>query len=899
MHKSRGRAAFGGILLYNLRRNFFDLSIHLMNTAELRAAYLSFFESRGHKIVSSSSLVPQNDPTLLFTNAGMNQFKDPLLGKVDPGYQRAVSAQRCVRAGGKHNDLENVGYTARHHTFFEMMGNFSFGDYFKEETISWAWEFSTAVLGLDKDKITVTVHPTDDDSRAIWRDKIGVPDKRIIDLEENFWTMGDTGPCGPCTELFYDHGPEVAGGPPGSPEEDGDRFIEFWNLVFPQFDRSSDGELAPLPQAGVDTGMGLERMAAILQGVHSNYEIDLFRKVMLAAGECAGIKDSQEVLNTASLRVIADHIRSSAFLIADGIKPGNEDRAYVLRRIIRRALRHGYKLNIREPFFHKLVPVLVAEMGEAYPLLAEQETSITAALADEETRFSETLNQGMEMLKRELGQISGDTLPGETAFKLYDTYGFPVDLTADVARELDLKVDLAGFDEAMETQRQRGRAATSFSTTLGQKVHVSDPVAFVGYEHLEASCNVIAVFDAAGDSVSQLKSGDAGILVADRTSFYAESGGQVGDSGRIVGDGFEFQVTDTQVSAAQHLHIGTLSAGTVSAGATGIAEVGVVNRDQTRANHSATHLLHAALRQVLGDHVQQKGSLVNAEKLRFDFSHEGAVSREQLAQIEDLVCEQVRLNSSVDTQLMSYDDAVANGAMALFGEKYADEVRVLSMGSGYSVELCGGTHVQRTGDIGAFKIQLETGIAAGVRRIEAVTGQAAVAHNRALEDCLLSASEQLKTNPAELTERILQVVNDNRALVKEIESLSQKVAAAQSSGLSESILDINGVAFLAAKIEADSKTVMQTLDTLRSKAAQDSVFVLANVQGGKVGVVVAVSKALSDRLAAPELINAIGPLVGAKGGGRPDLARAGGGDNPAGIEQLIAVSKDWVTEQLS
>ena len=870
-----------------------------MNTAELRASYLSFFESKGHKIVPSSSLVPNNDPTLLFTNAGMNQFKDPLLGKVDPGYNRATSAQRCVRAGGKHNDLENVGYTARHHTFFEMMGNFSFGDYFKEETISWAWEFSTDVLALDRNKITVTVHPTDDDSRALWRDKIGVPAERIIDLEENFWTMGDTGPCGPCTELFYDHGPSVAGGPPGSPEEDGDRYIEFWNLVFPQFDRSADGELAPLPQAGVDTGMGLERMAAILQGVHSNYEIDLFSKILSSAGEYAGIRDPQEILNTASLRVIADHIRSSAFLIADGIKPGNEDRAYVLRRIIRRALRHGYKLNIREPFFHKLVPVLVAEMGAAYPLLSEQESVISAALEDEEARFSETLNQGMELLKREFGKMKGDTLPGDTAFKLYDTYGFPVDLTADVARELGLKVDQEGFDEAMEAQRQRGRAATSFSTTLGQKVHVSEPVEFVGYEQLDTPSNVIAVFNAEGDSVSQLKAGDAGILVADKTPFYGESGGQVGDVGRIIGDGFEFQVTDTQVSAAQHLHIGVLSSGTVESGAVGVAEVGSVTRDQTRANHSATHLLHAALRQVLGDHVQQKGSLVNAEKLRFDFSHEGGVSREQLAQIEDLVCAQIRENSSVDTQLMTYDDAVAKGAMALFGEKYADEVRVLSMGEGYSVELCGGTHVQRTGDIGAFKIQLETGIASGVRRIEALTGQAAVDYNRTLEERLLAASEQLKTNPLELTDRIVQVVNDNKALSKELESLSQKVAVAQSSDLSESMIDINGVAFLAAKIDSDSKTVMQTLDTLRSKAPNNSVFVLANVQGGKVGLVVAVSKDLSLRLSAPELLNAVGSLVGAKGGGRPDLARAGGGDNPAGIDALLEQSKSWVVEHLN
>lgn len=870
-----------------------------MNTAELRAAYLNFFESNGHKVVSSGSLVPHNDPTLLFTNAGMNQFKDPLLGKVDPGYSRAASAQRCVRAGGKHNDLENVGYTARHHTFFEMMGNFSFGDYFKEETIGWAWEFTTQVLGLDKDRITVTVHPTDDDSRALWRDKIGVPTERIIDLEENFWTMGDTGPCGPCTELFYDHGPEVAGGPPGSPEEDGDRFIEFWNLVFPQFDRSAEGDLAPLPQAGVDTGMGLERMAAILQGVHSNYEIDLFRKIMLTAGEHASIRDPQEVLNTASLRVIADHIRSSAFLIADGIKPGNEDRAYVLRRIIRRALRHGYKLNIREPFFHKLVPVLVEEMGEAYPILAEQESAISSALADEEVRFSETLNQGMDLLKAELGQLQGDTLPGDTAFKLYDTYGFPVDLTADVARELGLKVDQEGFDEAMEAQRERGRAATSFSTTLGQKVHVSEPVEFIGYQHLEGATQVIAVFNSEGDRVPQLKTGESGIVVTDKTPFYAESGGQVGDVGRIFGSDFEFQVTDTQISAAQHLHIGSVVSGGIESGSSGVAEVAAAQRGRTGANHSATHLLHAALRSVLGVHVQQKGSLVNPEKLRFDFSHESGVSREQLAAIEDQICEEIRNNTPVETQLMPFKEAVASGAMALFGEKYADEVRVVSMGGDYSMELCGGTHVARTGEIGAFKIQFETGIAAGVRRIEAVSGQAAVDHLRLLEDRMLMASEQLKTNPGELVDRIMQVVSENKSLAKEIDALSKKAAAAQSSDLSGSIEEINGVAVLVAMVQGDSKAVMQTLDTLRSKTPHNSVFVLANVHDGKVGLVVAVAKELSTRIAAPDLLNSVGPLVGAKGGGRPDLARAGGGNNPDGIQSLLVAAKEWIHEQLS
>ena len=579
-----------------------------MKTADLRNAFLKFYESKGHRIVPSSSLVPNNDPTLLFTNAGMNQFKDPLLGKSDPGYSRATSAQRCVRAGGKHNDLENVGYTARHHTFFEMMGNFSFGDYFKEETITWAWEFATDVVGLDTSKILITVHPTDDDSRKIWRDKVGIADERIIDLEENFWTMGDTGPCGPCTELFYDHGPSVAGGPPGSPDEDGDRFIEFQNLVFPQFDRNADGSMDALPQPGVDTGMGLERMAAILQGVHSNYEIDLFARLMQEAGKHAGISDQAQILHTASLRVIADHIRSSAFLIADGVLPGNEDRAYVLRRIIRRGLRHGYKLDIKEPFFHKLVPVLVEEMGDAYPLLAERADQVAHALADEEARFSETLNQGMELLKKELGDVSGTTLPGDVAFKLYDTYGFPVDLTADVARELNMEVDLAGFDEAMDAQRARGRAATSFATSLGQKISVKERVEFCGYEQLSNKASVLAVFDGEGDSVAAVDATNPnGVVVLDQTAFYAESGGQAGDSGMLRNDTARFQVSDTQISGDQFCTSVNCSVAR-SVRRYPARRGGRGESNKTRANHSATHLLHAALRQVLGDHVQQKGS---------------------------------------------------------------------------------------------------------------------------------------------------------------------------------------------------------------------------------------------------------------------------------------------------
>ena len=873
-----------------------------MNTADLRAAFLSFYESKGHKIVPSSSLVPHNDPTLLFTNAGMNQFKDPLLGKIDPGYSRATSAQRCVRAGGKHNDLENVGYTARHHTLFEMMGNFSFGDYFKEETITWAWEFATDVVGLSADKILITVHPSDDDSRKIWRDKVGIKPDRIIDLEENFWTMGDTGPCGPCTELFYDHGPSIAGGPPGSADEDGDRFIEFQNLVFPQFDRLADGEMISLPQAGVDTGMGLERMAAILQGVHSNYEIDLFRKVMMEAGNFAGITKEEQVLGTASLRVIADHIRSSVFLIADGITPGNEDRAYVLRRIIRRALRHGYKLNIREPFFHKLVKVLVAEMGEAYPILAQHEQAVTTAIAQEEERFSETLSQGMELLKGELDQVNGDTLPGDVAFKLYDTYGFPVDLTADVARELGLQVDQKGFDDAMEAQRARGRASTSFSTSLGQKISVKQSVDFLGYEELNSNASVLAVFDINGDAKEALSAGEEGVVVLDRTPFYAESGGQAGDYGQLVIDNNIFVVKDTQVSGDQRLHIGIMSADSASSFSVGnaiSASVNSVSRRKTQANHSATHLMHAALRSVLGDHVQQKGSLVNNEKLRFDFSHTGPVTAEQLHEIEDLVNEQILLNSPVTTELLSFDDAVERGAMALFGEKYGDEVRVLSMGGSYSVELCGGTHVSRTGDIGLFKIQLESGIAAGIRRIEAVSGEGALAVVSENDNLIASIGHTLKVGVSEINSRIIQILAENKALSREVEQLGQKIAASKSSDLGGQVERVNGVDFIAAHVEGDNKAMMQTLDTLRSQLSEDSVIVLAQVASGKVGLVVSVSKSITEKIKAPELLSAIAAQVGAKGGGRPDLARAGGGTNPDGVMQALADAHIWVRDRLA
>jgi alanyl-tRNA synthetase len=875
-------------------------SLYSMKTADLRSAFLTFYESKGHRIVPSSSLVPNNDPTLLFTNAGMNQFKDPLLGKSDPGYTRATSAQRCVRAGGKHNDLENVGYTARHHTFFEMLGNFSFGDYFKEETITWAWEFATDVVGLDASKILITVHPSDGESRKIWQDKVGIPTERVIDLEENFWTMGDTGPCGPCTELFYDHGPSIAGGPPGSPDEDGDRFIEFQNLVFPQFDRNADGSMDTLPQPGVDTGMGLERIAAILQGVHSNYEIDLFERLMREAGKHAGITDHKEVLNTASLRVIADHIRSSAFLIADGVLPGNEDRAYVLRRIIRRGLRHGYKLNIKGDFFHKLVPVLVEEMGDAYPLLNERSDQVTKALADEEARFSETLNQGMALLKKELGEVSGTTLPGDVAFKLYDTYGFPVDLTADVARELNMEVDQAGFETAMEEQRARGRAATSFSTSLGQKISVKDKVEFCGYDQLSNQAQVIAVFDSEGEPLSGLDAAnDSGVVLLNQTAFYAESGGQVGDVGALVGDSGRFTVTDTQISGDQYLHIGRLSQGSISPGDTLLASVDESARTKTRANHSATHLLHATLRELLGDHVQQKGSLVNADKLRFDFAHTAIVDAQELQRIEDRVNQQIRLNSAVNTQLLGYDEAVEGGATALFGEKYGDEVRVLSMGDGFSMELCGGTHVERTGDIGLFRIVSEGGIAAGIRRIEAVTGDAALALIREDQEDLATAAKALKVSRRELVNKIQQLVAENKDLSRQLDQMGQQLAASKGTDLINQAVQISDVSLLAVQVEGDNKSMMQVLESLLAKMPGDVLVLLAVVDKGKVGMAAAANKALSQRLSAAELLQSVAPLVGAKGGGRPDLARAGGGDKTEAVDQALAAARNWVEDKLA
>ena len=869
-----------------------------MKTADVRSAYLTFFEERGHRVVPSSSLVPHDDPTLLFTNAGMNQFKDALLGREDLGFRRATSSQRCVRAGGKHNDLENVGYTARHHTFFEMLGNFSFGDYFKAETIAWAWEFVTGVLALPKDKLWVTVHPTDDESRRIWVNDMGVASDRVVDLEENFWAMGDTGPCGPCTEIFFDHGPEVTGGPPGSPDEDGDRYIEFWNLVFPQFDRQPDGELTPLPQPGVDTGMGLERITAIMQGVHSNYEIDLFRNLLAAVGRLVGISDPAAQLGNASVRVIADHIRSSAFLIADGVLPGNEDRSYVLRRIIRRALRHGHMLDVREPFFHKLVTPLADEMGDAYPDIRSKAADVSAALLREEERFAETLSQGMELLNRTISGLDAREIPGEIVFQLYDTFGFPTDLTADVARERGLSIDMAGFETAMEAQRDRGRAAARFSASLGQRVHTVGKVEFLGYEGVEDRGTITDLFDAEGKAVSRLDSGDRGLIVLDRTPFYAESGGQVGDVGKLVSSGASFQVEDTQTSGDQHLHIGVVNGGSFEIGGEVSATVDAERRRRIRLNHSATHLMHAALRKTLGDHVQQKGSLVAQDRLRFDFSHPEPVSREQLAAIEKAVNAQVQANTEVSVERLAYEEAIGRGAMALFGEKYGDEVRVLTMGDGYSVELCGGTHVSRTGDIGLFQILSETGVAAGVRRIEAVTGPGALARVEEAENLLGGVAALVKSGRADVRDKVGALVEENRRMARELEQLQNKLAASQGSDLAGQAEEVSGVKVLAAAVEGDPKSLLQTLDSLKSKLGT-AVVVLGNVSEGKVSLIAGVSKDLTDRIKAPELISLVGPKVGAKGGGRPDMARAGGGDKPDALREALAGIAPWVTERLS
>ncbi|WP_193495734.1 alanine--tRNA ligase [Nitrincola alkalisediminis] len=865
-----------------------------MTSAEIRQAFLEYFSQQGHTIVPSSSLIPGNDPTLLFTNAGMVQFKDVFLGTDKRDYVRATTSQRCVRAGGKHNDLENVGYTARHHTFFEMLGNFSFGDYFKQDAIRFAWTFLTEVLQLPKEKLWVTVHHSDDEAEHIWKNEIGADPQRFSKLDEdNFWSMGDTGPCGPCTEIFYDHGPDVAGGPPGSPDDDGDRYIEIWNIVFMQYNRSADGKMSPLPKPSVDTGMGLERVAAVLQQVHSNYEIDLFVALLQAAASAVGTDDLQQK----SLRVIADHIRSACFLIIDGVVPSNEGRGYVLRRIVRRAIRHGNKLGAKDVFFHKLVAAMANVMGDAYPELRTQQANIEKILLKEEQQFARTLENGMSILEQAIASLADSVLPGDIVFKLYDTYGFPVDLTADVAREQNLTLDMAGFEAEMEQQRQRARAAGQFAVDYNDQIQLDGETQFTGYEALEDRSKVVALI-LNGEKVEQLSAGQQGIVVLENTSFYAESGGQVGDSGRLLWDKGEFQVQDCTKEGKHHLHHGVLQEGVLCVGDSLVTEVDQAKRQATALNHSATHLLHEALRRVLGEHVMQKGSLVNAERLRFDFSHFEAVTSDELAEIEAMVNQQVLNNSLVTTELMELDAAKAKGAMALFGEKYDSEVRVLAMGDGFSTELCGGTHVKRTGDIGVFRILSESGIAAGVRRIEAVTGLNALAYISETQKALEDIASMLKASRPLVVEKVKALFDRQRVVEKELERLQAKLATAQSGDLLEKVMDVQGVKVLATLVEgADPKTLRDLLDKLRNKL-ESGVIVLFSAVDGKASVIAGVSKDLTNRIKAGDLVKTISADLGGKGGGRPDMAQGGGADIeaipsivqrvPALVEQAIS-----------
>jgi alanyl-tRNA synthetase len=865
------------------------------STTAIRQAFLDFFRNRGHEVVPSSPLVPANDPTLLFTNAGMVQFKDVFLGKEKRGYVRAASSQRCVRAGGKHNDLENVGYTARHHTFFEMLGNFSFGDYFKREAIAYAWEFLTDVIALSPERLWITVFEDDDEAADIWLNDIGVDPARFsrIGAKDNFWSMGDTGPCGPCTEIFYDHGPEVPGGPPGTPEEDGDRYIEIWNLVFMQYNRDAGGELTPLPRPSVDTGMGLERLAAILQGVHSNYEIDLFQNLIRAAAAITGTAD----LESKSLRVIADHIRASAFLIVDGVIPSNEGRGYVLRRIIRRAIRHGHKLGMRGSFFHKLVAPLAAEMGDAYPELVKQQGQVEQVLEQEELRFAETLDNGMKILEEAIGALPGDEIPGDTVFKLYDTYGFPVDLTADIARERNLRIDMPGFEAEMAAQRERARAASHFAAADTGGLTIAGSCEFTGYERETDEAAVTGLF-VNGKAVDSLQAGDQGIVVLEHTPFYAESGGQVGDRGVLRKQGGVFRVLDTRKQGeGAIIHAGELTQGAIAVGDRLEALVDHERRAATRLNHSATHLMHAALREVLGEHVQQKGSLVDPDRLRFDFSHFQPLTPEELQRIENRVNAQIRANADVETRVMPIDQAMEAGAMALFGEKYGDEVRVLSIGD-FSVELCGGTHARRAGDIGLFKIVSEGGVAAGVRRIEAVTGEAALAHIEALEKNLDEVAGMVKGTPGEAAAKVGQLLERNRKLEKELEALKAKLASSQGSDLAGQAREVEGIKVLAARLEgADAKGLRETVDQLKNKLGAAAV-ILAAVNGDKVALVAGVTKAETGRVKAGELVNHVATQIGGRGGGRPDMAQAGG-SQPENLDAALASVGDWVKQQLA
>ncbi|EKH8088180.1 alanine--tRNA ligase [Escherichia coli] len=872
------------------------------STAEIRQAFLDFFHSKGHQVVASSSLVPHNDPTLLFTNAGMNQFKDVFLGLDKRNYSRATTSQRCVRAGGKHNDLENVGYTARHHTFFEMLGNFSFGDYFKHDAIQFAWELLTSEkwFALPKERLWVTVYESDDEAYEIWEKEVGIPRERIIRIgdnkgapyaSDNFWQMGDTGPCGPCTEIFYDHGDHIWGGPPGSPEEDGDRYIEIWNIVFMQFNRQADGTMEPLPKPSVDTGMGLERIAAVLQHVNSNYDIDLFRTLIQAVAKVTGATD----LSNKSLRVIADHIRSCAFLIADGVMPSNENRGYVLRRIIRRAVRHGNMLGAKETFFYKLVGPLIDVMGSAGEDLKRQQAQVEQVLKTEEEQFARTLERGLALLDEELAKLSGDTLDGETAFRLYDTYGFPVDLTADVCRERNIKVDEAGFEAAMEEQRRRAREASGFGADYNAMIRVDSASEFKGYDHLELNGKVTALF-VDGKAVDAINAGQEAVVVLDQTPFYAESGGQVGDKGELKGANFSFAVEDTQKYGQAIGHIGKLAAGSLKVGDAVQADVDEARRARIRLNHSATHLMHAALRQVLGTHVSQKGSLVNDKVLRFDFSHNEAMKQEEIRAVEDLVNAQIRRNLPIETNIMDLEAAKAKGAMALFGEKYDERVRVLSMGD-FSTELCGGTHASRTGDIGLFRIISESGTAAGVRRIEAVTGEGAITTVHADSDRLSEVAHLLKGDSNNLADKVRSVLERTRQLEKELQQLKEQAAAQESANLSSKAIDVNGVKLLVSELSGVEPKMLRTMvDDLKNQLGS-TIIVLATVAEGKVSLIAGVSKDVTDRVKAGELIGMVAQQVGGKGGGRPDMAQAGGTD-AAALPAALASVKGWVSAKL-
>jgi len=874
-----------------------------MKSAEIREAFLRFFEEKGHTRVASSSLIPANDPTLLFTNAGMNQFKDCFLGLEKRAYTRATTSQKCVRAGGKHNDLENVGYTARHHTFFEMLGNFSFGDYFKRDAIHYAWEFLTSDkwLNLPKEKLWVTVYASDDEAYDIWTKEVGVPAERMVRIgdnkgapyaSDNFWAMGDTGPCGPCTEIFFDHGEHIWGGPPGSPEEDGDRYIEIWNNVFMQFNRTADGVLHPLPAPSVDTGMGLERISAVLQHVNSNYEIDLFQSLLNAAADAIGCANEAQ----ASLKVVADHIRSCGFLIADGVTPSNEGRGYVLRRIIRRACRHGNKLGAKGSFFHRIVAALVAEMGDAFPELKQQQAHIERVLKNEEEQFAKTLEQGLKILEQDLAGLAGSVIPGEVVFKLYDTYGFPVDLTGDIARERNLSLDEEGFEREMQAQRERARSASAFGMDYNSLVTVEGETRFLGYQGTSRSGQVLALFKE-GMVVDSLSAGEEGVVVLDQTPFYAESGGQIGDCGYLEAQALRFDVRDTSKAGGAFLHHGIVDSGTLTVGAQVEATVDASVRQATALNHSATHLLHAALREILGEHVSQKGSLVDSQRLRFDFSHFEAIKPEQLRALEDRVNAEIRRNSAVEIEETDIDTAKAKGAMALFGEKYGDSVRVLTMGGGFSVELCGGTHVNRTGDIGLFKITSEGGVAAGVRRIEAVTGAQALAYLNDAEDQLKEAASLVKGSRENLLDKLGGILERNRQLEKELEQLKAKAASAAGNDLAASAVEVNGVRVLAARQDGlDGKALLALVDQLKNKLGS-AVILLGGVQDDKVVLVAGVTQDLTSRLKAGDLMKQAAAAVGGKGGGRPDMAQ-GGGSDATKLDEALALTLPFAQQAL-